>query len=569
MIKIDEIKEVFAQQMKNEFDNPSISPFVGNWQKGVDLLFEAIELTDFRKALIKDFEAVLISKKGNYDALSKFAFHLEKYLKFIGRCTGILEYQQDLSLLPIIKKLRLLSYQENLGYPYLERRKLPDFEGKSEFLAHLCRTHCTRNETTHKEQRPNWLNNDLAILQSRNSVMVTFLYATLKHYDALKNAIEKMRVDNETNIQPYQEDIVSYLKNVICDFEKWQKRMAITEKITLRVYEDLVDESERKMREGTVESLRNSISEKQMMILGGAGMGKTTTLKYLVHADAKKRLKNPKLNNIPVYLELKYFTGEETLESGILRDFPLLPEKTRLLLKNGKINLFLDGLNEVIDSNKQKLILEIQGFLNHYPKVRLLISSREPKRFEIEEGLMPAFYFKKMDRAQIVEFLEKNADSETRNIIQAKMESNPKFIKRLHVPLMLKIMVDVVRQYRVPPDSEPEMMEKFFQHIYARESEKDENFNDIEFDGLMSHLAYKIEENQKGKEKKNVAIERDTVVGILGGARGFPNADFSYFLKLAVELNILEKTNNRLNFAYDQYFHYFSAKGLEQAIFAS
>jgi len=558
MLEIDEIKEVFAQQMKNEFDNPSISPFSRDWQKGVDLLFEAIELTTSCDDLLGAFKEVLVTKKGDYKALKVFALYIEEYLNFIGCHTGIIYGGQNLNLMPLMKKLRLnneLSQQRGCNYPYFERENLPNFEGKTEFLAHLCRAYCARNEAGHKQ--PSWADNDLFVLQNRNSVMVVFLYATLKHYDVLKNAVEKMRVDRETNIQSYQEDIELYLKKVINDFEKWQKRFVAirsTEKIELYAREELDDEN-RKAREGTIESLRDNIAEKQMMIFGDAGMGKTTTLEYLTHNDAKKCLLNQLNENIPVHIKLIYLTGERTIANEILNILPLEPTIIQSLLENGNISLFLDGLNEIVVKEKrQEVIKQIQSLINAYPKMRLLISSRESQYFNIgNTQRVPVFQLIKMGEKQILEFIRKNSHQTTQKAIQERME-DPILFNWLRVPMWLKMIIEVIERTGKIYDKKTELMDAFFEQTYERERNNDNSFEIRPFKLLISHLAFSLY-----SESRNSASEEK--ISYFLGQKVNNVFELDNFLKKAFEFHILTKDKNKYSFTHEEFFYYFAERG--------
>jgi len=84
-------------------------------------------------------------------------------------------------------------------------------------------------------------------------------------------------------------------------FSKWESRQI---KLYAREEVDIDDET-RQLREGYIEPLWQKMPERQLMLLGEAGMGKSTTLQCLVLANAKHCLQQPGSENIPIYLELK------------------------------------------------------------------------------------------------------------------------------------------------------------------------------------------------------------------------------------------------------------------------
>jgi predicted NACHT family NTPase len=276
-------------------------------------MFELIKLplegVSLYNGLLDALEDVLINKPTDYNTLVSFVNYLEKYLALLGNLTcKTAAITKPLTLMPLIKNL-ILS-EENQTFKCYVRAHIDAFQDQPNFLAHICRAYCTRNEVDHTQAKdgrlPDWANDQAMILQNRNSILVVFLYASLLHYQALKTAIEEKQLSE-------QPDIVPYLQRVIDDFRKWQQRFVAThstEKIVqLYAREEVdIDDQDRQLREGYVEQLRQQISELQLMLLGEAGMGKTTTVQYLTLIDAEKCLQAPRQEDIPIYIELKLLT---------------------------------------------------------------------------------------------------------------------------------------------------------------------------------------------------------------------------------------------------------------------
>ncbi|RKZ40608.1 MAG: hypothetical protein DRR16_25955 [Candidatus Parabeggiatoa sp. nov. 3] len=563
MANLTQIKTRFAQQIKAEFENPEISPFPQDWQKGVDLLFEIIKFpidgVNLYDGLLNALESVLIDKPTDYNALVSFVNYLEKYLALVGSLAGKTE---KLALMPLIKAVLL----DNHSFKCFHRPHLEKLKGKPNFLEHLCRAYCTRNEVDHAQKEdgrlPDWCEDQAAILQNRNSVLVVFLYAARLHYDVLQNAISSNQLI----------DVIPYLAQVVDDFNKWKQRFVAiksTEKIELSAREE-VDEIDQKPREGHIEQLRQEIP--QMMILGDAGMGKTTTLQYLALADAKICQQNPTKANIPVYLALKLFTGDHTLWQEILHQLPFPNDFSNDLLQQGRVNLFLDGLNEVSQQYRQTMINQIQDFLKRFPNINLLIASRSSHQFMLTESQqLPVFALQKMTGAKIEDFLQKNTGEKTRQIIQAEIAENERVLDWLRVPMLLKMMIEVVdERLQSPefkddpiPETTNELLGYFIEGIYRRECDRDANFSDTEitFDALTTHLAVQIFD----KAKSNSALKRNQVLHILTEKvkSGFPNADLNYFLRVSTEMGILALDKGVYSFVHEEYLDYYKAKGTE------
>ena len=128
-------------------------------------------------------------------------------------------------------------------------------------------------------------------------IIFTYVIATLKRYDKLF-----------TRLYP-QYDFTEYLQNVQ---EEYNDRKAAFVDLEVKEYIEVLgkeiishNDNSQKARIDTIINLRNNIPENQMMILGLAGMGKTTSLLNLASIDAKS-ISNGKKIPLPVYISFIY-----------------------------------------------------------------------------------------------------------------------------------------------------------------------------------------------------------------------------------------------------------------------
>ena len=155
-----------------------------------------------------------------------------------------------------------------------------------------------------------------------------------------------------------------------------------------------------------------------LVILGGAGLGKTTLLKYLTLTYCKKNIEKQVLrewkhNLIPIPIILREF-----LESAkCLRDYidtvfgkygrPIAKKLVEKDLKGGKCILLLDGFDELITRNNQEAVTnEIFAFIDRYHECKIVVTARTSgyhgellgfTRFEVME----------FDDNQVKEFINK------------------------------------------------------------------------------------------------------------------------------------------------------------------
>ena len=119
-----------------------------------------------------------------------------------------------------------------------------------------------------------------------------------------------------------------------------------------------------------------------LMVLGGPGIGKSTFLRKLGLEALKGQQGQLKSEQIPVFLELKTFRDESIdLTAVIAKEFEIcgFPDTeafTSESLKQGKLLLLFDGLDEVPDHNMNRVIEQIEALAIQYDKNTFVASCR-------------------------------------------------------------------------------------------------------------------------------------------------------------------------------------------------
>ncbi|MEM7795306.1 MAG: NACHT domain-containing protein [Cyanobacteria bacterium P01_C01_bin.118] len=127
-------------------------------------------------------------------------------------------------------------------------------------------------------------------------------------------------------------------------------------------------------------------NEKQyLMVLGAPGAGKSTFLRKL-GLEALRTFHYEQTaychRTIPVLLELKRFEAEEIDITALIAEefrncgFPAPTEFVQQALKQGKLLIVLDGLDEVPAANLDNVICAIQDFVDRYDRNRFIASCR-------------------------------------------------------------------------------------------------------------------------------------------------------------------------------------------------
>jgi NACHT domain len=112
-----------------------------------------------------------------------------------------------------------------------------------------------------------------------------------------------------------------------------------------------------------------------LMVLGSPGAGKSTYLRRIGLEALKDNQSKFQHELIPVMLELKQFDGElvdwKALKTAITEEFSNVGfdfsmEFVEEALKQGKLLILLDGLDEVPKNNQDKVVQAIQDFVSRY-----------------------------------------------------------------------------------------------------------------------------------------------------------------------------------------------------------
>jgi len=384
--------------------------------------------------------------------------------------------------------------------------------------------------------------------------------------------LSKDATHGEPNLQPY-------LDSVVQKYEKWQQRfvdISGRQEMTIS-YEDLdfhtissywTDSKEREESRQKVEYLERSVTEirqkfTRFIVLGSAGFGKTTALQYLTYLDAKARLSlpdRPTNHPVPVFIELRYFSRDDTLKDLIIHKLGCSREAMDRMLNAGELTIYLDGLNEIIDNHiSANARNEISSLIRDYQSTPIVISSRIENYRDAFQ--LPTFVLSPLSEDQILRFIERNLSNRQKSdTLFAELRSSPSLYQLSTNPLFLRMLIGTfeITKGKIPHNS-GKLIQSFILMLIAREEKQNPYFNGAIVKILLSHLAFNTRLYKTVGFKKHKTIEllleKASQIGV--------TINIIDVLTQMLMLGILdEPTKDQLSFAHEVFQEYFSAEEL-------
>jgi predicted NACHT family NTPase len=391
--------------------------------------------------------------------------------------------------------------------------------------------------------------------------------------------------DPKISNPPKIKDLKGYFAKLDRDFAEWKKLFVIDRMNNdfmpayaeeIQWYVDLELAEQEKLRKGLVLELREQLianQEWQMVLTGSAGIGKTTSLRYLVYQD--RQAYEPG-SPIPVYLELRYAKPNVTLKAwiieqlrvGRLRSASHLPALVESWLTEGWISLFVDGWNELATELNETIFQEMQQFMQAYPKVFITITIRKAQPIFPN---VPVFILQNMNKGQVTDFVKKNTDQPEktlRQLIFNQIEVQPRFLDFITVPLYALMLVQVVRKEKTVPKRRAIIIKKFIDRLLLREEQKTGSkcqrhvgMGLESFRLLLSFYAYICVSVKKSQNTSAPIFQIQTIL-----QQRQPNMTLEQtknFLELAAELGLMVSDKDYYSFVHQEYLDYFAAEAMD------
>lgn len=539
--KIDELVELFISIMQIKTNIPELSGIENRQLMAYMKLFDSESTINEIKLCLSD------------------ALKIEPLLKKVLYLVDSSKYQMiqttNAGLSKVIEELGLNPHNKNLSEDYGRYENDKPHQN-------LLKAYKLRNTESHTYET--W--GRRIIFDNIDSIILTSIRAIDLNYSVIKRNIKDATIKNSINVDKYLNELIAKFKTKMSRFVhiRGEENFSV---LGSYVVESQDEKSESKRRSGTVEVLRDTnIPEKRMMIWGEAGMGKSTTLEYLSYIDAKKRLRDENAN-IPVLVLLGILLGTDySIKQYICDKLEITVDMCEMLLKEGKINLFIDGLNEIPNDAggmlKTLRLREIKSLIDKYDKTFIIITNRPQDSRDFSK--VPIFNLVKLSVPEIYDFIEKNVDEkEVKNLLRGAIDGNTRFVQIINTPLILSRLIEIVKYRRQIPQSEGEIIAEFLDCLFSREKEEKQDARlDIK---KISYLLRMIAFESLEKKETNAGMKEAEILSYCKKSMKEYSFEYDalYAIEMAVQLGILEKKERMYVFSHQAYQdHYYALEEL-------
>lgn len=554
---LDRTTDKIVSEYQHELSSFDVRKMLKVLEKAIDLPVEEESLIGIQRkynyCISKLFDGSGEMTDDDFAIVADHFFRIEPLLKKIlyivdPNTYHTLKIQKALECGALLDHLRVLEgLRTNRGY--LDLSVNPDrLTGNIDQEDHILRTYKLRNVTSHEMR--DWSN--LELFSHIQDVMITALFVCWKYRQVIN---EKYDI-NDINSQV---DVGNFITRIIEKYDSEVQKGFVFVPINWS-YVPNFSRGEQAEEEVSIAQLLTEAKENShIILLGGAGCGKTTSVNYLEYNNALAWKNN---NTAPIPVKISLSETNDTwisIEEAICVTLDIPYDICERLLSRGAINLYLDGVNEMVSSReiKTNIVRQIERFLKTYKNVFVLITDRENVEIKIEADLS-TYYLHQMGEDDIKKYVGyMHIDAEQKSaLVTYAAEMADKGVK--FTPIILNYLAAYLKKYNNFPEDSTDFYLQYISYLLDREynEKKDINAAPGRLDALLEYLAIRMDENETNY------ISTMRVFAQCVNYLGMVNIDTKTCLDLSLQLGILEQDGDEIHFANDEYYYSLLAKGI-------
>lgn len=479
------------------------------------------------------------SQSGNIRQAHKALVNIEPFLK---KLLKIIE--PDLKVEPlrknglakIMKQLGIIPDSVMSNYATIDPNTISDLMTRA-----IVHSYQLRNKISHESEA--WSFTEM--YDNINSIIGTSCYAIWKNKEKVIFSKE-LSSRNAYNLS-------SYVMNIV---KQYEKEVQDGFRYVPLIWSSFINNKEIEFAPKDIKSKK----DKRAALIGEAGCGKTTLINYLEYQDARNYL-NGTSKILPIKISLidenyKYQEIEEMICNKLLIPFDYYKE----LMSKGEVNLYLDGLNEIIANTetKKRIAISIEKVCETYPNVMVIVTDRPYTIVKVDFETI--FHIKKLSEDDVKRYARAQTtfspDFETK--IDQLLEM-PAFKDFDYTPIFINQLLEIISRGADLPKDENELIDVYIRSLFSREydEKKDHNAAPGNLDLLLSELS-SMENIESGVSYSKVLRFFSKKISEYG-----LNIKASECLNLALQMKILKRQGDIVQFYCNEYLAYYLLKSMD------
>ena len=306
--------------------------------------------------------------------------------------------------------------------------------------------------------------------------------------------------------------------------------------------------------------------EKRLIISGASGTGKTTTLKWLTLVYAENCIEGAE-RLVPLYVDLGRFRHGLFYDHALMNahENGLEEEDFKELLDDGKLAIFLDGLDLLGGSENFEPVAEIQNFMSDFSRCKFVLSAR-PGFFEGFKSSCKVSELVELDDPKIKGYIHKylgegdKADALISRIFDRRNERLKLLCKN---PMMLHLVIWLQENDKIADDRAGiyrESVEGIITHY--REKGKTLSSNEQLVRDVLKELAFSMQKENIVRLDYGGTLD---VAGLCISPERYRRVSAEQILEDCFSIGLLHKDGDEIRFGFHQSFQeYFAAVKLKE-----
>jgi hypothetical protein len=364
-----------------------------------------------------------------------------------------------------------------------------------------------------------------------------------------------------------------YLKEIIATYENDNnhKTFVAMNSIAKNTEKQQGVDDERNNEIISVLEIMSTLGEEQnyCKLIGEAGIGKSRLMKHLEYMDAK----NGGTNVLPVYVELKNMVdiNSDPLDLIAAR-MGVTTEVCDKILNTYNVHLYLDGVNEMLCTDKIKLALcrKIDKLAKDFPGACILVSDRENSQISVSNDIPTYLLCRLKGEEMIKKFVMANSSGSVWGDVLKVIEDNAEIINAVSTPLMLLFLIKVVEEggYDENIKTEKDIRKCYVDGIIKREVEEKGEVRAQKIQYFLASLAISnLNESDELTKYPEAAVLR--TFKSCADTYGIINVDMTELLELVKQMGLLKTENTEdqiYTFANKQFEDYFFEYAIDKGM---